>query len=120
MSQNRLEGCLPIHGDRWDQGGLKPTAVLIRALEINLGWQIFAHHRPDHRLMAHAGIKPDIEDIVGLFKFILFALRADKTLRDEILDIFFEPGICPGFADQFREMIDHLRKQFMLTTAALA
>src|SRR5215467_9326318 len=67
-----------------EQRGLKPAAVLVRALEVELGRPVQLGPRLEDRRVAAAGVEPHVEDVRLLAEALAAALRAAGPRRQEL------------------------------------
>ena len=78
MGEDRAVGRRVAGADRLEQRGLEPSAVLVRALEIEVGRPAELRAHREHRGVAAAGVEPHVEDV----RFLAEALaRASWAAR---------------------------------------
>ena len=65
MGKDGLVGCLPVERHRGHQRRLKPSAVLVGRLEVEIGGKLKLGTATQNRLMADAAVDPDIERVVA-------------------------------------------------------
>src|SRR5205807_6922117 len=72
---------------RLEQRGMEPPAVLVRALEVHLGWPPELRSLFEDGGMTAARVEPDVEDVALLAKFATPTLRTGRSRRHELLGI---------------------------------
>ena len=98
-----LKGGRPRVAEADQQRALEPAAVLVAALEVEVGGprQFLAERQ--HGLVARAGVEPDIEDVALALELGAAAGGAREPLRDELLDRPLVPGVgAVGVEDRRR------------------
>ena len=73
---------------------MKPSPVLIAPLQIKIGRPFQIRTLFKYCGVAHAGIKPYIQDVIFFYKCFITALLANSILWKKSLCIFIEPDIC--------------------------
>src|SRR2546426_909062 len=88
-----------LSADRTEQGRVKPAAVLISALEINVGWPGQIRLMPEHGDVAGTGFEPDVDDI-GLFAEFSSATFAALGSSGKCVGFGRIPGIGAEAAEE--------------------
>src|SRR5207244_12143333 len=91
-----------LSADRTEQGRVEPAAVLISALEINVGWPGQIRLMPEHGDVAGTGFEPDVDDI-GLFAEFRSATFAALCSSGKSVGF----GRIPGIGAEAAEEVNH-------------
>ena len=93
---------------------MKPAAVLIGPFQIHIArrTQIFSLFQNSR--VAHAGVKPYIENIDLLGKFSILAVWAGCVFGHQVFWFFFKPDIRAAFFHQFHQMIQNFLSQHFI------
>ncbi|MPM49894.1 hypothetical protein SDC9_96628 [bioreactor metagenome] len=91
-------------GNRGQQGGLEPAAVLVVALEVHVGRPALVSPCFEHGSVAGAGVEPDIHD-VGLLRKLGATAGAGITLRQDFVRRLRVPGVAALFFKESRNRI---------------
>ena len=94
--------------DADEQRTLEPAAVLIAALEVEVGRPPQAWAR-QHRLVARAGVEPDVQDVALADEFPPAALRARQPGGQELLDRALVPGVRAVLGEHLRRLLHQCR-----------
>ena len=73
----------------FEQGGMKPAAMLVRAFQINIGRPVQVVAFFQHKGVCRAAVKPDIENVCDLLIILCLICVTKKNLR-----VGVEPRIC--------------------------
>ena len=92
-----------MHSCTDDQGGIEPSAILIAALEIQIGRiaQSAFHHGSSMRA---SGVKPYIHRIGFLAEFSIWGAWVCIALRQQLLRVLFKPDIAAMLTEQLCHM----------------
>src|SRR5687767_7616837 len=81
------------HGSQ--QGGVKPTAVLVTALEVEIGSAAQTRILLNHRRPAHPRVKPDVKYILFALKLLTATVGTLKAGRKQFRERTNKPSIGP-------------------------
>ena len=84
VGQHALVGRRVARADRLEQRGVEPAAVLVGALEVELGRPAQLGARLEHGGVAAARVEPDVEDVGLLAEALAAALRAARARGQEL------------------------------------
>ena len=109
VGEDLLEGSAAIQcSHRGQKRGLEPTAVLIRALQINVGGPELGGAVHQRRIMGGAGVKPAVQSILLLGKDLATAMRTGQPLGDQLHGILLEPDIGTVLVKELRDLLNRL------------
>src|SRR5437660_864358 len=92
---------------RLEQRGLEPAAVLVRALEIELGRPVELGTSLEHGGVAATGVEPHVEDVALFPEALAAALRASRVGRQELARRACVPLVgALALAEDRRDVLD--------------
>ena len=94
-----------------EQRALEPAAMLVAALEIDVGRPGQLGPEGQHRLVARPGVEPDVEDVALAFERGAAARRAGHALGDELLDRPLVPRVGAVHVEDAGGALDERRRQ---------
>ena len=95
-----VSGCAD--GDQ--QARLEPAAVLIRALDIDVGGPVRGVVALQEGDVGRAGVKPAVERVAFLVEGLAAAVRADEALRDQLHRVLLKPDIGAVIQEQLGDV----------------
>ena len=94
VGQHLLEGCAAIQSaHRGEQRGLEPTAVLIRAFQIDVGGPEIGGAVHKAGVVGGAGIEPAVQGVLLLGEGLTAAMRTGQALGDQLHGLLLEPDV---------------------------
>ena len=94
-----------------EQRALEPAAVLIAALEVEVGRPRQLRAERQHRLVARTRVEPHVEDVALPLELRAAARRARQSVGDELLDRPFVPGVGAVDVEDPGGALDERRRQ---------
>src|ERR1043165_6736430 len=98
----------PISTDNWNQRRLEPAAMLLVALEVDVGGPGQLRPRPQHGDLRAARVEPDVENVALLAVLALDALRARRAV--EVGRRAVEPGVGAFALEELLHPGEELRR----------
>ena len=124
--------CLAAPGNARQKARLEPAAVLVRALQVEVGRPVQFRALIRDSRVGNTGVEPNVHNVAFLDKRMAAALRTGRAFGQDLLGLGRIPGIAALFAEELRntqhEILAHQRLAAILavedrdrhTPAALA
>ena len=106
VRHHRLVGRAAARAAGFQQRGMEPAAMLVRAFEIDVGrpGEVLVLARLQAEGVGRAGIEPDIDDVLDLLELVRIVVVAEEARRRRL-----EPGIGAFAAEGVDDALHHLR-----------
>ena len=111
VGDDLLNGGRAARAEADEQRALEPAAMLVAALEVDVGRPGQLGPGGQHRLVARPGVEPDVEDVALAFERGAAARRAGHALGDELLDRPLVPGVGAVHVEDAGRALDERRRQ---------
>ncbi|VTR68162.1 hypothetical protein DESC_70002 [Desulfosarcina cetonica] len=105
VGQDGLVGGLLASAHGGQKGAVEPAAMLVAALQIEVGRPCQVIAVLQYGSLADARIEPDVEDVVLFGKTGVAAVRADRVLGHQFGNRFLEPHVGPVGGELIENMV---------------